>query len=157
MQNKNIIALLVTLFVFLLFVVGCGQSGSPAGTGEPSYNYITPEQLKARLDAGDHDSGTMILVTTQTEEEYATGHLQEAYPTYARPLETDEDFAKLDPFLNMVKNTDQDIIILCPRGGSGATRPFDYFKERGIDTDRMLILQGGQEAYNEAFPDEISY
>lgn len=104
------------------------------------------------LDLPVKDNLNKILATAGI-----VGHLKEAYLTYARPLETDADFAKLEPFLDLVKDTDQDIIIICPRGGSGATRPFDYFKERGIAPERMLILQGGQEAYNKAYPDDVSH
>jgi thiosulfate/3-mercaptopyruvate sulfurtransferase len=119
------------------------------------YNYISPQELKIRLDAGEIEKGTMVMFSTQTEKEYATGYLPTAIQTFARPLESETDFRKLDPVLAKVKDTTEDIIIICPRGGSGATRPFDYFKQNGINPDRLLVLTKGQEAYNKAFPMDV--
>lgn len=140
----------ITFLICSALLVGCQSDNT-----KPDYNYISPEELKVRLDRGDITNGRMMMFTTQTEKEYASGYLEDAIPTYARPLETDADFSKLDPVLNQVRVTSEDIIIICPRGGSGATRPFDYFEENGIHPDRMLILTGGQEAYNRAFPDDV--
>ena len=120
------------------------------------YNYITVQEFKARMDAGEHETGAMLIVTTQTEAEYASGHLKAAYPTYARPLKSESDFEKLNPFLEIIKTNEADIIIICPRGRGGAEIPFDYFKENGIATERMFILEDGQEAFNKAYPDDIS-
>jgi rhodanese-related sulfurtransferase len=142
------------LFIFmftallLVFAVSAHAQG---------FNYITVEEFKARLDAGDHENGKMAIVTTQTQEEYTSGHLKAAYPTFARPLKSDADFAKLHPFMELVKDTDSDIVLICPRGKSGAELPYNYFKENGISEDRMLILRDGQEAFNKAFPDYVSY
>jgi len=120
-----------------------------------NYNYISPQELKVRLDAGEIEKGTMMMFSTQMEKEYATGYLPAAIQTFARPLESEADYRKLDPVLEKVKGTEEDIIIICPRGGSGATRPFDYFKQNGINPDRLLILTKGQEAYNKAFPKDV--
>jgi thiosulfate/3-mercaptopyruvate sulfurtransferase len=109
------------------------------------------------MDAGDHENGSMVITTSQTEKEYATGYIDAAYPTYARPLKTDADFAKLNPFLEKIKHTDADVILICPRGASGAERPYDYFKKNGIEENRLLILEGGQEAFNKAYPRDVTY
>lgn len=143
------------LFSMILLISSALLVGCQSDNTKPEYNYISPKELKVRLDRGDIENGRMMMFTTQTEKEYATGYLEAAIPTYARPLEADADFRKLDPVLAQVKTTSEDIIIICPRGGSGATRPFDYFKENGINTDRMLILTGGQEAYNKVFPEDV--
>lgn len=119
------------------------------------YNYISPQDLKVRLDAGEAENGKMIMISSQTSDEYASGHLAEAIPTYARPLKSEEDYRKLDAVMDQIQTADADIILICPRGKSGATLPFDYFEEKGIDTNRMLILTGGQEAYNKAFPQDV--
>lgn len=148
MQVKQMWRFCVTsLLVAFMFTAGVALAAD--------YNYISQEDFKARLDAGDHDNGKMAIMTSQTPEEYATGHLKAAFATFARPLESDADYAKLDPFLAKVKDTTEDIVIICPRGKSGATRPFDYFKKHGISVDRMYVLKGGQEAFNAAYPDAI--
>ncbi len=137
--------------VLVLFLADSGECR------KQGYNYISVQEFKARLDAGDHENGSMAVMTSQTEEEYATGYIQAAYPTYARPLKSDSDFAKLDPFLEKIKNTTEDIVIICPRGKSGAERPYDYFKKNGTAESRLLILEGGQEAFNKAYPEDVTY
>lgn len=122
-----------------------------------SYNYITVHELKARIDAGDHENGTLAIMTSQTEEEYKTGYIKAAYPTFSRPLKTDADYAKLVPFFNKVKDTNEEIVFICPRGKSGATRPYDYFKQNGVDEKRLIVLKGGQAAFNKAYPKDVSH
>lgn len=140
--------------VMLVLVLFMASTGMCRKSG---YNYITVQEVKARLDAGDHENGTMVITTAQTEKEYSTGYIQAAVPTYARPLKTDEDFAKLIPLLNKVKDTDEDIVFICPRGRSGAERPYDYFKEHGVAESRMMVMEGGQEAFNKAYPDDVTH
>ena len=138
------------LVMFLAFV-------ATACTQDESYNYISPAELKERLDAGEVEQGSLVVFSTQTEEEWESGHLPQAIPTFARPLETDEDYAKLEPIKDKIKDTDADVVIICPRGGGGATRPCDYLMEQGIDEGRLLILEGGQEAYNDEFPQDVVF
>jgi thiosulfate/3-mercaptopyruvate sulfurtransferase len=137
--------------VLVLFLTGSGECR------KDGYNYISIQDFKARMDAGDHKNGLMMIMTAQTEKEYATGYIDAAYPTYARPLKTDADFAKLNPFLEKIKDTDADVVLICPRGASGAERPYTYFKEHGIEEKRLLILEGGQEAFNKAYPEDVTY
>jgi len=141
-------AMAVMMAVFLVGTTVCGKD---------QYRYISVQDLKARMDAGDHENGLMVITTSQTEKEYATGFIDAAYPTYARPLKTDADFGKLDPFLETIKHTNEDVVLICPRGKSGAERPYDYFKKNGIDENRLLILEGGQAAFNKAYPDAVTY
>lgn len=144
------------LFISLLFVLTAGLiMGCGANEDEEAYNYISTEELAQRLDNGDLESGDMIMVSSQTEEEWDSAHLPDSIATHARPLETDEDFAKLDDALATIEEGDMDVIILCPGGGSGATRPFDYFEENGVDTDRLLILSGGVGQMEEDYPDYV--
>ena len=138
------------LVVFLAFV-------ATACTQDDSYNYISPAELKERLDAGEVEQGSLVVFSSQTEEEWESGYLPQAIPTFARPLESDEDYAKLEPVLDKVRGTDADMVVICPRGGSGATRPCDYLMDHGIDEDRLLILEGGQEAYNDEFPEDVVF
>jgi thiosulfate/3-mercaptopyruvate sulfurtransferase len=151
MDARQVLVALGALLVISLAAAGFGECA------EGKYNYITIEQFKARLDAGDHEKGKMAIVTTQTPKEYATGYLKAAYATFARPLESGEDFAKLDPFLEKVRNTTEDIILICPRGKSGAERPFDYFAKKGVSPERMLILKDGMETYTKAYPNDVLY
>jgi len=148
-QRPVFLTALAIVLVLLLASTGmCRKKG---------YNYISVQEVKARMDAGDHENGSMVITTSQTEKEYKTGYIKAAYPTFARPLKTDADFAKLVPLLNKVKDTSEDIVFICPRGKSGAERPYDYFKKNGINENRLLILEGGQTAFNKAYPKDVTY
>lgn len=148
-QRVGLLSVVAVVLVLLLASTGmCRKSG---------YNYITVDEVKARLDAGDHKNGSMAITTSQTEKEYKTGYIKAAHPTFARPLKTDADFAKLIPFLNKVKDTNEDIVFICPRGHSGAERPYDYFKKNGVSEKRLLIMEGGQSAFNKAYPNDVTY
>ncbi len=145
------------VFYLVLLAMAVSVFAAAGQVCADDFNYISITEFKARMDAGDHESGAMDIVTTQTEAEYATGHLKAAYPTYARPLRSQSDFEKLHPFMDKVKDSDSDIVIICPRGRGGAEIPYRYFMEHGIAEDRLLILKDGQEAFNAAYPEDISY
>lgn len=119
------------------------------------YNQISPQELKARIDAGDIINGKLMVFSTQNPKEFATGYLPQAIQTFARPLETEEDYRKLDIILARARMTTEDIVVICPRGGSGATRPYDYLEKNGIDGKRLLMLTKGQEGYNKVYPDDV--
>lgn len=143
--------LTVATIVLVLFLTSTGMCK------KSDYNYISVEEVKARLDAGDNTNGSMAIMTAQTEKEYKTGYIKEAYPTYARPLKSDADYAKLIPFLDQVKDGQEDIVFICPRGKSGAERPYDYFKKNGVAESRLYIMEGGQGAFNKAYPEDVTY
>jgi thiosulfate/3-mercaptopyruvate sulfurtransferase len=119
------------------------------------YNYISPQEFKARLAAGDVDQGKLLVFSTQNHKEFSSGYLPVAIQTFSRPLESEDDYRKLDIVLARAKATTEDIVVICPRGGSGATRSYDYLQKNGIDAGRMFILTKGQEAYNQVFPDDV--
>jgi hypothetical protein len=35
------------------------------------------------------------------------------------------------------------VVIICPRGKSGASNTYDYIKSKGIPENRLYILEGG--------------
>lgn len=119
------------------------------------YNQISPQELKTRLDAGDVENGKLMIFSTQNPEEFSSGYLPVAIQTFARPLESEEDYRRLDIILARAKETTEDIVVICPRGGSGATRPYDYLEKNGIDPKRLFVLTKGQEAYNKACPQDV--
>ncbi|AHM58044.1 rhodanese domain protein (plasmid) [Peptoclostridium acidaminophilum DSM 3953] len=172
MKKKHIL-LVVSLFLMAFLAVGCSSAPTetkPEAETKPAaeaaqipkelgeYNYISAADLKARIDAGDLESGAMIMTSSQTEEELADSYMKgDLIKTQARPLETVEDYAKLEPVYEIIKDTDADVILICPGGKSGATRPADYFAAKGIDTDRLLILEGGQGNFSKLYPDYVVF
>jgi len=120
------------------------------------YNYISPEDVVAHIDAGDVESGAILMVSAQTKEELAATHMKGKLITnYSRPLETVEDYAKLEPSYEIINSTDVPVIVICPGGKSGATRQYIYFVAKGIDASRLMILENGQNNFSKLYPDYV--
>ena len=107
------------------------------------YKYISPSDLKNRIKSADQ----VFLLDIQVEKEYSEHHIVNAFPTYAYPVETADDRAKLKPVLDKIRNSKEDIIIICPRGAGGAKRTYEYLKAEGIVSNRLFILEKGQSGW----------
>lgn len=114
------------------------------------YNYIAPTELKQQLEAGSKP----ILLDIQVEADYAKHHLPNALPTYAYPAKTDAEKAKLQPTVSRIMASKEDVIIVCPGGGSGAKNTVDYLKAQGVPESRMKILEKGQKGW--PFPELVT-
>jgi len=123
------------IFAFLL-VATCSASAS-------DYNYISPEKLKNTL-ASDTK---MMVVDIQVEDEFSKHHIQGSIPTYAYPAKSQSDTAKLDMVYDKQQETDEPVVIVCPRGAGGAKRSYDYLKSKGVDEDKLLILEKGMKGW----------
>lgn len=108
-----------------------------------SYNYITPAELKQRLESPDKP----YLVDIQVEKEYAEHHLPGSVPTFAYPAKSDDERAKLKPVVAKILASNQDVVIVCPAGGQGAKNTWSYLKEQGVPENRMRILEKGQRGW----------
>jgi len=108
-----------------------------------SYNYISPGELKQRLESGNKP----MLLDIQVEKEYAQHHLPGAVPTYAYPAKTDEERAKLKPAVSKILSTKDEVVIVCPGGGSGAKNTYDFLKAQGVPEGRIRILEQGQKGW----------
>lgn len=127
---------LVLLLTFLIF-----PSISLASNGK--YNYINATALEARLTANIPTN----IVDIQIEEEFSQHHIKGATPTYAYPVKSDTDRAKLETIIEGIKGNNDPVVIVCPRGAGGAKRTYDYLLEEGISPERLLILEKGQEGW----------
>lgn len=114
-----------------------------AGAAPTEYNYITAAALEERLTAGLPTN----LVDIQVEEEFARHHIKGATATYAYPVKSAADAAKLDAVMETLKGNGDPVVIVCPRGGGGATRSYDYLLAKGIAPERLPILEKGQEGW----------
>ncbi len=132
---KNVALRMMAVLALVLLV------GAPAMASD--FNYITPEQTKARLDKGE----AMHIVDIQVAEEFAEGHLPGAMETCAYPVKSDEEKGRLAERLETLKADAAPVVIVCPRGKGGAERTYDYLKANGIDESRLLILEGGQKGW----------
>ncbi|MDO9079604.1 MAG: rhodanese-like domain-containing protein, partial [Desulfuromonadales bacterium] len=87
------------------------------------------------------------LVDTHVEEEFARHHLTGATATFAYPVKSESDKAKLEVTLSKLKSDSVPVVVVCPRGAGGATRTYDYLLSQGIAAERLLILEKGQEGW----------
>ena len=108
-----------------------------------SYNYISPEQMKTKLE----QKTPMHIMDIQVEDGYAKHHLPGAMKSCAYPVKSAEDKAKLDAFMADITKDEAPVVIICPRGKGGAERTYEHLKEKGISESRLLILEGGQEGW----------
>lgn len=128
-----------------LLLLGALILASPAvaAYGPPVYNYISAQSLQERLSAGQPTN----LVDIQVEADFAKHHIKGAAPTYAYPVKSAEDTAKLAATIEELKVNSDPVVIICPRGAGGATRTYDYLLAQGISAERLLILEKGQEGW----------
>lgn len=108
-----------------------------------NYNFLKPEVFKGWIESGKK----MYIVDIQKEEEFQKRHIKGSIGTGAYPVKSEQDKAKLDIFINEVKNNNLDIVIVCPRGGGAAKNAYDYLKSKGISEKRLYILEGGIQGF----------
>ena len=102
-------------------------------------NYITPANLKKTLDAKQE----VILVDIQPAADFAKQHLPGSIETNAFPGKSDEEKARLDKTLPAINASKAQVVVLCPRGKSGAKNSYDYLQSKGVPENRLQILEGG--------------
>jgi rhodanese-related sulfurtransferase len=124
----------VGIISMLFWVVGLGWAASPDG-----YNYIAADALQKRITAGS----PMILIDICPVDQFAAGHIKGSIETNAYPVKTDAEKTRLTKYLPKIKAASEDVIIVCPGGGSGAKNTFDFYKANGIEEKRLLILEKG--------------
>ena len=107
--------------------------------GEDEYKYMDPADLKIRLDT---DVPT-ILVDIQKKNAYLEHHFYGSIRTYAYPARTELDTQSLVQAVNLYEQTQNDIVIIGPRGGKASKRTQDFLVSRGIPVEKIYILKGG--------------
>ncbi|WP_277058015.1 rhodanese-like domain-containing protein [Trichlorobacter lovleyi] len=102
-------------------------------------NYIEPQELKELFDK----KKPVILVDIQPATDFEVQHLPGSIETNAFPAKTDEEKARLDKALTVIKASKDPVVVVCPRGKSGAKNSYQYLESKGVPEDRMQILEGG--------------
>lgn len=124
-------------FITVIFIL----LAAPVWAG--SYQYISAAETKTKLMA----EAPMFLVDIQVEQEFSQHHLPGALATYAYPVKSNQDRAKLDTTLTQLKDSSEVVVIVCPRGGGGAKRAYDHLQKQGIAAARLFILEKGQQGW----------
>ncbi len=127
---------LILSFVTVLVFIGCGSKVEK----EAKYNYISAEKTAELIR---EDASKVVLVDIQEKEDFKEEHLKGAIATYAYPVKTDDERARLTALLPNIKD-DQQIVIICPRGGGGANRAYDFLLKSGVKKENLLTLTDGQ-------------
>lgn len=102
-------------------------------------NYIEPQELKELLDKKQ----PVILVDIQPAADFEKQHIVGSIETNAFPGKTDDEKKRLDKTLPIIKASKDPVVVVCPRGKTGAKNSYNYLESKGISEDRMTILEGG--------------
>jgi rhodanese-related sulfurtransferase len=113
------------------------------GTPAFAFNYVGQGEFKEWLET----ARPVAIVDILPADAFAKGHFPGAIETNAYPVKSDEERRRLDGVAASLATTDQDIVIICPRGGGGAKNTYDYLKEKGIAEKRLFILEKGAEGW----------
>jgi rhodanese-related sulfurtransferase len=102
-------------------------------------NMVKPDVFKQWIESGKK----MMIVDIQVPAEFKKHHFKGSIETNAFPAKSDADKKKLDAVVEKAKASNDDIVIICPRGRSGAVNTYEYLKSKGIAEKRLYILEGG--------------
>ena len=102
-------------------------------------NMMDEDAVKNLLE----QDNALILVDIQPAEAFAKAHIRGSLETNAFPAKTAEEKARLDQVLPVIQSSDLPVVIVCPRGKSGARNSYDYLLSKGVPEDRLYILEGG--------------
>lgn len=107
------------------------------------YNYLKPDQFKLWLESGKK----VVIVDIQVPTEFKKQHFKNSIETNAYPVKSDEERKRLDATMEKINATQDDVVIICPRGGGGAKNTYDYLKGKGVAEKRLFILEKGMEGW----------
>lgn len=107
------------------------------------YNYVAPAEFKSWLETGKK----VQIVDIQVPAEFQKQHFQGALETNAYPVKSTEEKQRLDKVLPQLAASQDEVVIICPRGGGGAKNTYDYLEDKGIPVARLKILEKGVEGW----------
>ena len=102
-------------------------------------NYIGPDELKQMIQ----QQKEVVIVDIQPPNEFEQHYLKGSIETNAFPAKNPDEKQRLDKTLPVINASTAPVVIICPRGGSGAKNSYEYFQARGVAEERLLILKGG--------------
>jgi len=102
-------------------------------------NYIEAEEMKQIIK----QKKDVIIVDIQPGADFEKHYLPGSIETNAFPAKTSEEKQRLDKALPAISASKAPVVIVCPRGKSGAKNSYDYLLTKGIPEERLLILDDG--------------
>lgn len=103
------------------------------------YNFVSPEKVKHWIET----KAPVTIVDIQVTEEFDLHHLPGSIATYAYPVKSDVERARIDNAVEVSIARGNPVVVVCPRGGGGAKRCYDYMKSKHVPEDKLLILKDG--------------
>ena len=132
MKLSHLFFVLLTPFV----LVSCGGKVKE----NPKSNSISAEETAELMRK---DASKLVLDEIEEKPDFEEEHLKGALATYAYPVKTEDEKARLAALLPNI-TPEQKVIIICPRGGGGADRAYDFYLEKGVKKEQLFTLKGGQ-------------
>jgi rhodanese-related sulfurtransferase len=126
------------ILLLLMMLLGCAATVIAS-----SYNYVEADQFRQWLEKGKE----MAIVDIQVPAEFQQHHFKASLETNAYPVKSAEDRQKLDKILPLLSASQNDVVVVCPRGGGGAKNAYDYLKAKGIAEKRIFILEDGMQGW----------
>ncbi|KAF0189365.1 MAG: Rhodanese-related [Desulfobulbaceae bacterium] len=108
-----------------------------------AFNYVKADAFKQWMESGK----PMVLVDIQTKNEFPLHYFKNSIEANAYPVDTDEQRKMLDSAVTAAKKAGTDVVVICPRGGGGAKKAYDYLKTQGVAEEKLFILEGGVEKW----------
>lgn len=102
-------------------------------------NYISPDELNQMIQ----QQKDVVIVDIQPANEFERHYLKGSIETNAFPAKNPDETQRLDKTLLLINASTAPVVIVCPRGGSGAKNSYEYLQAQGVAEDRLLILKGG--------------
>jgi rhodanese-related sulfurtransferase len=102
-------------------------------------NYVKPDIFKQWLVSNK----PLIIVDIQPAEDFGDHHFKGSIETNAFPAKSDEEKKRLDKTFPKIQSSIGEVVIICPRGKGGALNSYDYLKFKGVQENRLFILEGG--------------
>ena len=129
------------LILTILVMVGCSSSqiSSKQEDDPNSFQYITAEELKAKLETKEK----LFIVDLQTQPDYDKKHIIGSFATDAYGMDTEEKKDRVASLAKDFGSGSEPVVLICPKGKSNAEKAFNLYMEKGIDRSRLLILEGG--------------
>lgn len=107
------------------------------------YNYISQNEMRDTLDT----KAEVTIVDICPVDQFSKGHLPGSIETNAYPVKSDAERERLASTLTTLKASTDNIVIVCPGGGGGAKRTYDYYVANGIQENRLQILEKGMNGW----------
>jgi rhodanese-related sulfurtransferase len=102
-------------------------------------NYITPDELKELIQ----QKKDVVIVDIQPKGEFEQHFLPGSIETNAFPAKNNAEKQLLNKALPEINASAAPVVIVCPRGGSGAKNSYEFLQTQGVPENRLMILKGG--------------